>query len=112
MIKSVVEDDKPQLLSLQKKKVVTDRIIITKLLHLCCAFDAVACATTLLKGEFGLVPLINEPDSTGLTPLHAAATANAARCVKMLLEKHARTDLKSRDERRLLPLELSLCSTR
>ncbi|KAJ6364960.1 hypothetical protein OIU76_029858 [Salix suchowensis] len=93
-------------------KQTENRIIITKLLHLCCAFDAVACATTLLKGEFGLVPLINERDSTGLTPLHAAATANAARCVKMLLEKHARTDLKSRDERRLLPLELSLCSTR
>jgi ankyrin repeat protein len=111
VIKSVLEDNKLQLLSLSKK-VVTERTIITKLLHLCCTFDSVDCATSLLNGEFGSVPVINEPDSTGLSPLHAAATANAARCVEMLLEKHARTDLESRDGRRLLPLELSLCNTR
>ncbi|XP_011013707.1 PREDICTED: uncharacterized protein LOC105117663 isoform X6 [Populus euphratica] len=111
VIKSVLEDNKLQLLSLSKK-VVTERTIFTKLFHLCCTFDSVDCATSLLNGEFGSVPVINEPDSTGLSPLHAAATANAARCVEMLLEKHARTDLKSRDGRRLLPLELSLCITR
>ncbi|CAK7327986.1 unnamed protein product [Dovyalis caffra] len=108
---SILEDNKLQLLSLSKK-VVADRTIVNKLLHLCCTFDSVDCATSLLNGEFGSVPVIDEPDSDGLWPLHKAATANAARCVEMLLKKHARTDLKSRDGRKLLALELSLCNTR
>ncbi|CAK7355483.1 unnamed protein product [Dovyalis caffra] len=108
---SILEDNKLQLLSLSKK-VVADRTIVPKLLHQCCTFDSVDCATSLLNGEFGSVPVINEPDSAGLWPLHTAATANGARCVEMLLKKRARTDLKSRDGRTLLALELSLCNTR
>ncbi|KAF2299203.1 hypothetical protein GH714_030954 [Hevea brasiliensis] len=118
LIKSIVQDDKAQLISLSRffldtnKSSTMDRTVVSKLLHLCCAFDSVDCATALVNGELGAMPLVNEVDTAGLSPLHAAAEAHAARCVEMLLRKRARTDLKTRDGRGLLPLELSLSTTR
>ena len=86
--------------------------MVSKLLHLCCTFDSVECATSLVAGEIGAVPLVNEFDEEGVAPLHEAAKAMAARCVEMLLKKRARTDLRTRDGRGLLPLELALCAIR
>lgn len=118
LIKSIVQDDKAQLMSLSRffldtiKRSTIDRTVVSKLLHLCCAFDSVDCATSLVNGELGAMPLVNEMDTAGMSPLHTAAKAHAARCVEMLLRKRARTDLKTRDGRGLLPLELSLSKTR
>ncbi|XP_021673165.2 uncharacterized protein LOC110659514 isoform X2 [Hevea brasiliensis] len=118
LIKSIVQDDKAQLISLSRffldtnKSSTMELTVVSKLLHLCCAFDSVDCATALVNGELGAMPLVNEVDTAGLSPLHAAAEAHAARCVEMLLRKRARTDLKTRDGRGLLPLELSLSRTR
>ncbi|XP_031378821.1 uncharacterized protein LOC116194208 isoform X2 [Punica granatum] len=89
-----------------------DRKTVLDLLHSCCEFDSVECAAALLNGEVGVVPLVNGTDSRGRTPLHTAAEAHAPRCVELLLKKHARTDLRIKDGRRLLALDLSLCSSR
>ncbi|XP_012084849.2 uncharacterized protein LOC105644184 isoform X2 [Jatropha curcas] len=118
LIKSIIHDDKAQFNSLSrflldsKNFSTMDRIIVSKLLHLCCSFDSVDCATSLVSGELGVVPLVNEVDSDGMSPLHKAAMSHSARCVELLLKKRSRTDLKTRDGRGLLPLELSLSRTR
>lgn len=75
-------------------------------------FDSVECAAALLNGEVGVVPLVNETDVRGRAALHTAAEVHARRCIELLLKKHARTDLRTRDGRRLLALDLSLCSSR
>ncbi|KAJ8775072.1 hypothetical protein K2173_020076 [Erythroxylum novogranatense] len=112
IIKTIAQDDKPGLTSLSNGVSFADRASVSKLLHLCCEFDAVNCASVLVNGDLGAVPLVNEADKFGKTPLHAAAVANAARCVEMLLKKRARADLRTRDERALLPLELALSTLR
>lgn len=89
-----------------------DRHITSKLLQLCCAFDSVVCAAALIAGEVGEVAVVNQVDETGRTPLHAAAEYQSARCVELLLRKRARTDVRTKDGRRLLPLELSIASAR
>ncbi|CAN6849339.1 uncharacterized protein LOC106382163 [Brassica napus] len=82
-----------------------------KLLAACCGCDSVSCASSIFNGDIGSVPYINDAaEDTGLSPLHAAAEANAPRCVEMLIKRRARTDMRSKDGRALLPLELSLCS--
>lgn len=40
--------------------------------------------------------------------MHTAAESHAPLCVEMLLKRRARTDMRSKDERALIPLELSL----
>ncbi|KAF8094877.1 hypothetical protein N665_0351s0044 [Sinapis alba] len=82
-----------------------------KLLTACCGYDSVNCASSIFNGDIGSVPYINDAaEDTGLSPLHTAAEANSPRCVEMLLKRRARTDMRSRDARALLPLELALCS--
>lgn len=116
--KSILEDDKPLFLDTAKLFVTErgstiDRSVASKLLHSCCAYDSIDCTTSLINGELGAVPLVNEVDpSAGLSPLHVAAEAHAVRCVELLLKKRARTDLRTRDGRGLLPLELSLSGRR
>ncbi|CAM8959146.1 unnamed protein product [Rhodiola kirilowii] len=89
------------------------RGIVSRLLRLCCLFDSVKCAAALLNGELmGAMPLVNEMDDTGLSPLHTAATAHAVKCIELLLSKKARTDIKSKDGRSQVPLELSLSNRR
>ncbi|XP_048229884.1 uncharacterized protein LOC8269478 [Ricinus communis] len=109
LIKAIIQDDKSQLFSLSTTSNNTSPISISKLLHLCCSFDSVNCATSLVNGS---PTSVNEVDASGTSPLHAAAEAHASRCVEMLLRKRARTDLKTRDGHGLLPLELSLYRTR
>ena len=118
IIESIYEDDKGGLTT-QSKRVFDlsseplDRSIASKLLHLCCVYDSVDCASALLCGELGTVPLVNDvDDETGKTPLHTAAESHAARCVELLLKKRARTDVRTRDGRAQLALELSLSSSR
>ncbi|KAG2301459.1 hypothetical protein Bca52824_030110 [Brassica carinata] len=82
-----------------------------KLLAACCGCDSVSCASSIFSGDIGPVPYVNDAvEGTGLSPLHTAAEADSPRCVEMLLKRRARTDMRSRDGRALLPLELSLCS--
>ncbi|KAJ0245401.1 Serine/threonine-protein phosphatase 6 regulatory ankyrin repeat subunit [Hirschfeldia incana] len=82
-----------------------------KLLAACCGCDSVNCASSIFNGDIGSVPYINDAvEDTGLSPLHTAAEADSPRCVEMLLKRRARTDMRSKDGRALLPLELSLCS--
>ncbi|XP_060959035.1 uncharacterized protein LOC115700489 isoform X2 [Cannabis sativa] len=118
IIELICRDDKVGLTA-QSKRVYQlsseplDRSIASKLLHLCCVYDSVDCASALLCGEVGTVPLVNDvDDETGKSPLHTAAEAHAARCVELLLKKRARTDLRTRDGRAQLALELSLSSSR
>lgn len=118
LITSIIQNDKAQFLSLSrtlsspKDGSTVERTDVSKLLHLCCTFDSVECATLLVNGELGAVPLLNEVNAAGMSPLHVAAEAHAVLCIEMLLRKRARTDLKTRDVRGLLPLELSLSKTR
>lgn len=117
MIRAVYLDSKAELLA-QTKRVADaaseplDRATASKLLHLCCNFDSAECASALLGGELGTIPLVNELDDSGKSPLHTAAAAHAARCVEVLLKKHARTDLRTKDGQAQLALELSLCDAR
>ena len=118
IIQSIYEDDKASLTTHSKRVFKSslaeplDRSIASKLLYLCCALDSVDCASALLNGEVGTVPLVNEMNETGKSALHTAAEWHSARCVELLLKKRARTDLKTRDGRAQLPLELSLSSPR
>ncbi|KAK9271739.1 hypothetical protein L1049_002102 [Liquidambar formosana] len=130
LIESIWRDDKARLVTQSKRIFQTssnrvdfeeeqnretellDRSIVSKLLHLCCLFDSVECASALINGEVGMVPLLNEMDETGRSPLHTAAEVHAARCIELLLRKRARTDLKTKDGRSQLALELSLSSRR
>ncbi|KAJ4823929.1 hypothetical protein Tsubulata_009763 [Turnera subulata] len=121
LLKSIVDDDKSRLISTvsllypQNDDGSIAGTVVYKLLYLCCAFDSVACATSLLNGEVcgGAVPAMNERDAaTGWTPLHAAAAASAARCVDLLLKRQGRAELKTKDGRALLPLELALLLAR
>lgn len=118
IIESIYEDDKASLTTHSKRvfkpssSEPLDRSIASKLLHLCCMFDSVDCATAVLGGELGTVPLVNEMDETGKSALHTAAETHAARCVELLLKKRARTDLRTKDGRAQLALELSLCTPR
>ncbi|CAL1392119.1 unnamed protein product [Linum trigynum] len=134
LLKSILEDDKAQLKSLwlpfttssermkldSRNAVVAaalvkrDRAVLSKLLHMCCIFDAVECATAVVDGEFGAVaPLVNDVDAEiGMSALHKAVAAKAARCIEMLLRRRARTDQKTRDGRRLIAVELSLLRIR
>ncbi|PON67324.1 Splicing factor-like protein [Trema orientale] len=121
IIESIYEDDKASLTTHSRRVLFKapsssseplDRTIASKLLHLCCVFDSVDCASALLGGELGTVPLVNEMDETGKSALHTAAETHAARCVELLLKKRARTDLRTKDGRAQLALELSLSSPR
>lgn len=117
VIKSIYRDDEISLVTHSKQLSETysepvDRSITSKLLHLCCVFDSAECASALLGGDVGEVPMTNEVDESGKSPLHTAAESHAARCVELLLRKRARTDLRTKDGRAQLPLELSLSSTR
>ncbi|XP_065856722.1 uncharacterized protein [Euphorbia lathyris] len=118
LITSIIQTNKAQFVSLWRtlsnsdESSTVDSADVSKFLYICCTFDSVECATLLINGELGAVPLVNEFDAAGMAPLHAAAEAHAARCIELLLKKHARTDLKTRDGRGLLPLELSLSRTR
>ncbi|XP_062106663.1 uncharacterized protein LOC133818003 [Humulus lupulus] len=118
IFESIYEDDKGGLTT-QSRRVFElsseplDRSFASKLLHLCCVYDSADCASALLCGELGTVPLVNEVDEeTGKSPLHTAAEMHAVRCVELLLKKRARTDLRTRDGRAQLALELSLSSSR
>jgi len=114
LIEAIYEDDKAQLLTHTKRLFQSgseplDRRVVSKLLELCCASDSVECASSLVNGEFGTVPLVNEMNEAGWSPLHTAAKSHAKRCVEVLLKKR---DLKTKDGHSLLPLELSLSCSR
>lgn len=117
LLKAIYLDDKAQLLTHTKRLFQIgleplDRRVVSKILHLSCASDSVECAAALISGEFGTVPLVNEMDETGWSALHSAAESHSKRCVELLLKKRIRTDLKTKDGRSLLALELSLSSSR
>ncbi|KAK9012578.1 hypothetical protein V6N11_040623 [Hibiscus sabdariffa] len=122
LIDSATQDDKNLFLT-HSRQLVDDldddpsnrRGVALKLLLLCCYFDAIECATSLLNGEVGadFLPLVNGVDTdTKMTALQAAAEAHAARCLELLLKKRARTETKSKDGRSLLALEMALSSSR
>ncbi|KAG7559149.1 Ankyrin repeat-containing domain superfamily [Arabidopsis thaliana x Arabidopsis arenosa] len=111
---SVLKDNKSEFISHAKRILVgedaeSEKIEAIKLLTACCCYDSIHCASSIINGDVGSVPYINDVCSdTGLSPLHTAAEYNAPRCVEMLLKRRARTDMRSKDERALIPLELSL----
>ncbi|VVB04385.1 unnamed protein product [Arabis nemorensis] len=113
---SVLKDDKSEFVSHAKRlfngeELESGRFESLKLLNVCCGYDSINCASSIINGDVGSVPYINDVDAgSGFSPLHAAAEANAPRCVEMLLKRRARTDIKSKDGRGLVPLELSLCN--
>ncbi|KAF5479184.1 hypothetical protein F2P56_000031 [Juglans regia] len=118
LLEAIYQDDKAQLLTQAKRlfqsssETSLHRCVVSKLLHFCCASDSVECAVALVNGEFGTVPLVNEMDEKGWSALHTAAESHAKRCVELLLKKRGRTDMKTKDGRSLLALELSLSSSR
>lgn len=118
IIRAIFEDNKAELVTYANRlfKIGSDpldRRVVSKLLHLCCASDSADSAAALLNGELGTLPLVNEfDDETGRSPLHTAAESHSKRCVELLLKKRGRTDLKTKDGRSLIPLELSFFSRR
>ncbi|KAK6928204.1 Ankyrin repeat [Dillenia turbinata] len=110
LLQCIVRDDKKQLLSLSERvfevslngdaldweeisdTMLPDRGIVSKLLHFCCTLDAVECASCLINGELGVVPLVNEIEESGKSPLHTAAENHSVRCIELLIRKRARTD--------------------
>ncbi|KAK9924953.1 hypothetical protein M0R45_033294 [Rubus argutus] len=75
--------------------------------HLCCICDSAECASTLLGGELGTIPSVDELDDSLNLPLHTAAMADVARCVDVLLKKGARTDLRNCEGQLAVDLSLS-----
>ncbi|KAL5582316.1 hypothetical protein UlMin_014758 [Ulmus minor] len=117
VIESIYRDDKNHMITQSKLLFkpsweTLERSVVSKFLHLCCLFDSVECASALLGGELGSVPLVNEVDDRGKAALHTAAESHASRCAELLLRKRARTELRTKDGLHRLPLELSLSSTR
>ncbi|KAL4600685.1 hypothetical protein ACB092_11G216100 [Castanea dentata] len=118
IIRAIFEDNKAELITYANWLFKTgsdplDRRVVSKLLHLCCTSDSADSAAALLNGELGTLPLVNEfDDETGRSPLHTAAESHSKRCVELLLKKRGRTDLKTKDGRSLIPLELSFFSRR
>ncbi|TYG62680.1 hypothetical protein ES288_D07G251200v1 [Gossypium darwinii] len=122
LINSVIQDDRTRFLT-HSRQLVDDldddplnrRSVVLKLLLICCYFDAIECATSLFNGEVetDFLPLVNEVDTaTEMTALQAAAEAHSVRCLELLLKKRARTEVKSKDGRSLLALEMALSSSR
>ncbi|CAN8266009.1 unnamed protein product [Cochlearia groenlandica] len=115
-IDSILTDDKSEFVSHAKRlffgeNLESERIEALKLLSFCCGYDSLGCASSVINGDVGSVPYINDVDAdTGLSPLHTAAESNSPLCVEMLLKRRARTDMRSKDGRALLPLELALCN--
>ncbi|EOA25460.1 hypothetical protein CARUB_v10018798mg [Capsella rubella] len=115
---SVLKDNKSEFVLHAKRLLAGEdeeskRIEALKLLTACCSYDSVKCASSIINGDVGSVPYINDvSDDTGLSPLHTAAESHAPLCVEMLLKRRARTDMRSKDERALIPLELSLSNGR
>ncbi|CAH2044998.1 unnamed protein product [Thlaspi arvense] len=111
---SILKDDKSEFVSHAKRFFVggdleSQRSEALKLLNACCRYDSLSCASSVINGNVGTVPYINDVAAdTGHSPLHTAAEADAPRCVEMLLKRRARTDIRSKDGLALLPLELSL----
>ncbi|KAJ7970974.1 Ankyrin repeat family protein [Quillaja saponaria] len=117
LLKLIRDDNKSHFLTEAKRifendSDALDRSTVSKLLRLCCASDSVDCASALLNGDLAIVPPVNEMDESGRSALHIAADKHAARCIELLLQNHARTDLKTIDERAQLALDLSLSSNR
>lgn len=117
LLKAICQDDKSQVLTQAKRLFHSSseplhRCVVSKLLHFCCASDSAECAVALINGEFGTVPVVNEMDEKGWSALHTAAESHAKRCVELLLKKRVRTDMRTKDGRSLLALELSLSSSR
>lgn len=130
IVKAVCMDDKKQLVTLTSRLMhkkykhgdpMGDNLdeepechgVVSKLLQSCCLLDSVKCATALLNGEvMGSTPLVNEMDESGLSPLHTAATVHSVKCIELLLRRKARTDIRSKDVRSQVALELSLSSRR
>ncbi|KAK8955983.1 Heterogeneous nuclear ribonucleoprotein 1 [Platanthera guangdongensis] len=121
----VWQDDSSGLISLVKKNpddsqefpcrkedVGLDPTVAARLLQLACKLDSVACTCVLVEGQTGADLNINEMDVFGRSPLHNAAEMLSAKCIDLLLGKHARTDLRSMDGDALLPLEIALASHR
>ncbi|KAK8936287.1 hypothetical protein KSP39_PZI013401 [Platanthera zijinensis] len=120
----VWQDDSSGLISLVKKNpddsqefpcpkdVGLDPTVAARLLQLACKLDSVACTRVLVEGQTGADLNINEMDVFGRSPLHNAAEMLSAKCIDLLLGKHARTDLRSMDGDALLPLEIALASHR
>ncbi|KAL1203244.1 E3 ubiquitin-protein ligase XBAT32 [Cardamine amara subsp. amara] len=114
-IDSVLKDDKSEFISHAKRLFIgedleSERNEALKLLSACCGYDSINCASSIINGDVGaVVPYINDVCSdTELSPLHTAAEAHAPRCIEMLIKRRARTDMRTKDERALLPLELAL----
>lgn len=122
LIKSITRDEKSGFLT-HSRRLIRDSIddlssrksLALKLLVLCCYFDAVECATSLLNGEVetDVLPVVNEVETaTKVTALQASAESHSARCVELLLKRRARTEKRSKDGRSLLALEIALSSSR
>ncbi|OAP04790.1 hypothetical protein AXX17_AT3G31590 [Arabidopsis thaliana] len=113
-LESGLKDNKSQFISYAKRILVgedaeSERIEALKLLTACCSYDSINYASSIINGDVGSVSYINDVCSdTGLLPLHTAAESHAPLCVEMLLKRRARTDMSSKDERALIPLEISL----
>ncbi|XP_020101675.1 uncharacterized protein LOC109719417 isoform X2 [Ananas comosus] len=85
---------------------------LVRLLHLACKMDSAECAKVLIEGGIGVAASVNERDRSGRTLLHVAAEMHSSKCINLLLQKNARTDLRSNDGRSLLALEIALSSAR
>uniref|UniRef100_A0A803N3H5 Uncharacterized protein n=1 Tax=Chenopodium quinoa TaxID=63459 RepID=A0A803N3H5_CHEQI len=130
LMKAIIRDDKAKVIeqaeqiissSIKNESEPFDRVMMSKLLHLCCEFDSVNSAEVIISGEItsgSVVPSVNEIDGgSGFAPIHTAAENHAHRCIELLLRKRAREGSGSGHNntcaaRRLLPLELALRSSR
>ncbi|KNA18515.1 hypothetical protein SOVF_070100 [Spinacia oleracea] len=110
LIKAIIRDDREKLIEKAKEFIIItsandksepfNRVMMSKLLHLCCEFDSVNSAEVLISGEITggvVVPSVNDVDGgSGFAPLHTAAENHALHCIELLLRKRARTDVKTK----------------
>ncbi|KAJ7547499.1 hypothetical protein O6H91_08G088600 [Diphasiastrum complanatum] len=94
---------------LNKGDMMRQRLPCT-LFQLACKLDRVACASIFLNGDIGCIVPIDWVDDLGCTALHYAAESHSIKCIELLLQRRAKTELKSKNG--YTPLEIAIHSKR
>ncbi|XP_058211371.1 uncharacterized protein LOC131323543 isoform X2 [Rhododendron vialii] len=102
-------DDRRNFMKLMKG---TSQYLMPEVMVSICGYNAVKCASALLKGETGLIVDLNVPLKEGRYPLHLMAECMSYRMINLFLRHGAQADVKTKDSDTLkggfLPLNVSL----
>lgn len=87
-------DDRRNFMKLMKG---TPQYLMPEVMVSICGYNAVKCASALLKGETGLIVDLNVPLKEGRYPLHLMAECMSYRMINLFLRHGAQADVKTKD---------------